>query len=210
MKRTDTPADRADLARQLAAFLRQRSGITVVAPLGFENSYAFAMRRARAEQLGVRNVSDLARVAGALSIGGDYEFFARPEWKRISEVYSLQFKTQTAMDSSLMYQAVEQGAVDVLSAFSTDGRIAALDLVVLDDDRHVIPPYDAVILVSQRLARRHPHAVDALRGLSGRIDAKRMRIMNRQVDVAARSPRSGAAGFLDGLAPGRRRSESRP
>jgi len=207
MKRTDAPVDRAGIVRQMSAFLRQHDGITVVASLGFENSYALAMRRARAEQLGVQSISDLSPVAGELSIGGDYEFFARPEWKRISEAYSLQFRAQTAMDSSLMYQAIEHGAVDVLSAFSTDGRIVALDLVVLDDDRQVIPPYDAVILVSQALARRHPHAVDALRGLSGRIDASRMRNMNRQVDIDGRSPRSVADEFLDGLAPGRGRSD---
>jgi osmoprotectant transport system permease protein len=102
------------------------------------------------------------------------------------------------MDPSLMYEAVANDQVDLISAFSTDGRITALDLVVLEDERHAIPPYDAVILASSRLTRDHPDAVTALRGLSGSIDAERMRRMNQAVDQDGKSPEAVAAEFLEG------------
>lgn len=102
------------------------------------------------------------------------------------------------MDPALMYQAAREKQVDVVSAFSTDGRIAAYRLRVLEDDRHVIPPYDALILVSPRLAKERPEVVEALRGLSGTIDEAKMRDLNRAVDEAGKSPAEVARGFLQG------------
>ena len=104
-----------------------------------------------------------------------YEFFGRAEWRALRETYGLGFATQRSMDSSLMYQAVAQGNVDVISAFSTDGRISALDLLIIEDDRGAIPPYDAVIIASAGLQHRHPEAIDALRRLVGKIDGDTMR-----------------------------------
>jgi osmoprotectant transport system permease protein len=95
-----------------------------------------------------------------------------------------------------MYQAVANGQVDVISAFSTDGRIAALDLILLEDERHAIPPYDAVVLASARLVREHPEAIAALRSLNGTIDADQMRRMNLAVDQDGKSPRAVAEEFL--------------
>ncbi len=129
-------------------------------------------------------------------MGGDYEFFGRPERRDIRDAYGLHFASRRSMDSSLMYQAAANGSVDVISAFSTDGRIAALDLRVLEDDRGAIPPYDAVILVSPHLTRRHPEVVEALRRLVGTIDADRMRQMNLAVDEVGRTPADVATEFL--------------
>ena len=100
------------------------------------------------------------------------------------------------MDPSLMYQAVANDQVDLIGAFSTDGRIAALDLVLLEDERHAIPPYDALVLAGARLVREHPDAIAALRGLSGAIDADRMRRMNLAVDEEGKSPEAVAADFV--------------
>ena len=102
------------------------------------------------------------------------------------------------MDPSLMYQAVANSQVDLIGAFSTDGRIAALDLVLLEDERHAIPPYDAVILAGTRLVREHPDAIAALRGLTGAIDANQMRRMNLAVDQDGKSPEAVAEEFLEG------------
>ena len=110
----------------------------------------------------------------------------------------LRFREQRSMDPSLMYQAVANRQVDLIGAFSTDGRIAALDLILLDDERHAIPPYDAVILAGARLVREHPDAIAALRGLSGRIDADRMRRMNLAVDQNGRTPEAVASDFVQG------------
>jgi osmoprotectant transport system permease protein len=100
------------------------------------------------------------------------------------------------MDPSLMYAAIAAGQVDVITAYSSDGRIAAYDLVTLEDDRGAIPPYDAVVLASRSFARRRPDAVAALSSLDGTIDVARMRGLNREVDEAGRSPKAVAAEFL--------------
>ena len=100
------------------------------------------------------------------------------------------------MDAALMYQAVASGEVDIISAYSTDGRVAALDLVLLDDDKGVIPPYDAVLLAGPRIQATNPGVLDDLRSLLGSIDAERMQSMNWSVDQEGRSPEDVAAKFL--------------
>jgi osmoprotectant transport system permease protein len=198
MRRDAATVDRATVLTEVGRFLEEQHGIEVVGALGFENAYAMAMRRAHASELRVRRLSDLAPYASRLAVGGDYEFFQRPEWRAIQDRYGLRFREQRSMDPSLMYQAVANAQVDLIGAFSTDGRIAALDLVLLEDERHAIPPYDAVILAGPRLVREHPEAIAALRGLTGAIDADRMRRMNLAVDQEGKSPESVADGFLEG------------
>jgi osmoprotectant transport system permease protein len=97
-----------------------------------------------------------------------------------------------------MYQAVASGEVDVISAFSTDGRIAAFDIALLEDDRGAIPPYDAIVLVGPRVTREHPEALSALASLAGAIDAETMRRMNLSVDRDGRFPADVAREFLAG------------
>lgn len=198
MRRDASAVDRDTVLREVGRYLKDEHGIEVAGALGFENAYAMAMRRAHAADLRVRSLTDLARYASRLAVGGDYEFFQRPEWRAIQDRYGLQFREQRSMDPSLMYQAVANSQVDLIGAFSTDGRIAALDLVLLEDERHAIPPYDAVILAGARLVREHPDAIAALRGLSGTIDADRMRRMNLAVDQDGQSPETVAAGFVAG------------
>ena len=137
----------------MSDWLLREHGIVCLGSLGFENAYALAMRKDRAKSLGVQTISELAPRAPRLSIGGDYEFFVRPEWKALREQYELSFAAQRSFDSTLMYSAVQRGVVDVISAFTTDGRIPAFELVLLRDDREVLPPYDAVLLLSPRAAR---------------------------------------------------------
>ncbi len=127
-------------------------------------------------------------MAPKLEMGADYEFFARDEWRALRSEYGLRFRAERTMDPSLMYQAVAEGAVDVISAYTTDGRVAALDLRLLEDERGVIPPYDAVILAGTRIRRELPAAIAALRELEGAIDAETMRRLNLAVDRDRRSP----------------------
>jgi osmoprotectant transport system permease protein len=182
---------------EVAAWLREQHGIGVAAALGFENTYALGMRRAQARELGVARISQLTPYAPRLEIGGDYEFFQRPEWRKLERVYGLRFAAQRSMDSSLMYQAVASGQVDVISAFSTDGRIAAQDLVLLADDRGAIPPYDAIVLVGPRIVRSLPQVAAAIGDLAGAIDAEQMRRLNLAVDRDGRPPGEVAREFLD-------------
>jgi osmoprotectant transport system permease protein len=192
MKRRDLPPQRDEVLRTVGGFLAEEHGVHLAAALGFENTYALAMRKDHARELSLRSISDLARVAPALEIGGDYEFFQREEWRALESRYGLSFGYERSMDPALMYGALANEEVDVISAFSTDGRIAALDLVVLEDDRGVIPPYDAVVLVGERLRREHPEAISALAELEGAIDAGSMRRINHRVDAQGASPGQAA------------------
>ncbi|MEZ5956608.1 MAG: ABC transporter permease/substrate-binding protein [Hyphomonadaceae bacterium] len=180
MGRTDQPG-REQILSEMTTWLHEEHGIVALGSLGFENAYALAMRRARAEELGVRSISDLVRVAPQLRIGGDFEFFGRPEWAALSDAYRLRFANQREYQSTFMYRAVADGAVDVISAFSSDGRIAALDLVILEDDRGAIPPYDAVLLVSPARANDETFLA-ALRPLVNAIPVEAMREASLLVD----------------------------
>ena len=200
MGRDTMLSDRMEVLHQVERFLRDEHDIVLVGALGFENAYALATREQHAQALGLRRISDLTPHAPALSIGSDYEFFARAEWAVIQQTYGLHFATERSMDSSLMYQAIAQGTVDVISAFSTDGRIVALNLRVLEDDRQAIPPYDAVVLANGNLARERPQVIGALERLAGTIDADRMRRMNLAVDEQGLTPSEVAEGFLRELA----------
>ena len=87
-----------------------------------------------------------------MSIAGDYEFFSRPEWAALRRAYGLSFRAQRQMQPDFMYAAVASGEVDVIAGYTSDGLIAKYDLVVLDDDRHAIPPYDAIVLLAPKRA----------------------------------------------------------
>jgi len=180
LKRNDNPGRAAVLA-QLTAELRRRDGVLVLGPLGFENAYALTMRPDRARALGIASIDDLARRAGALKLGADLEFLSRPEWAEIRDAYGLKFARLTSYQPTFMYRALEGGEADVISAFSSDGRIAADHLLVLADPRHAIPPYDAVILISPK--RAHDRRLTAaLSPLIGAIPVAAMRAANFSVD----------------------------
>jgi osmoprotectant transport system permease protein len=194
LKKQDTISDRAALIAGLERELPAR-GVEIVAALGFENTYCLALREADAKANGWRAISDVVARSPSLSIGGDYEFFSRQEWRSLVRVYGLAFAEQRTMDPTLMYEAVRQRQVDVISAYSTDGRIAAYELRVLEDDRHVIPPYDALVLARAGLEGDQPAVLESWRALAQHIDAGTMRELNRQVDELGRSPREVALAF---------------
>jgi osmoprotectant transport system permease protein len=180
LQRTDTPAPAAMLAG-LTDALRRRDGVLLMGALGFENAYALTMRRSRAEAMGLRTLDDLRRAAPQLSLGADLEFLTRPEWRSVQSRYGLSFARQTSYSPTFMYRAVADGSVDVITAFSSDGRIAALNLVTLSDPRRALPGYDAVLLVSPARAGDQ-RLLAALRPLIGAIPVERMRRANLMVD----------------------------
>lgn len=195
LKRKDAPSSREEALEAIETYLATKTNAVYVGAIGFQNNYALAMRRSEANRLGVQTISDLVPFAPRLKQGGDLEFFSRAEWPSLKETYGIQFAQTRPMDPSLMYQAVAHGGVDLITAYTTDGRISALDLVVLDDDRKAIPPYDAIILASARVSREHPEVLAALQPLIGAINADEMRAMNFEVDEGKQQPRSVAAAF---------------
>jgi osmoprotectant transport system permease protein len=192
MQRPDV-RPRAEVLAEVAAWLKEKRGILVLGGLGFENAYALAMPRRQAERLGVRTIADLAAHAPTLSIAGDYEFFGRPEWKAIRAAYGLAFRQERQMQAEFMYPAAAAGEVDVISAYTSDGRIDEFALAVLEDPRQAIPPYDAILLVSPRRANDKAF-LEALWPLVDAIDVETMRQANRRAGAGA-SPQA-VAGWL--------------
>jgi osmoprotectant transport system permease protein len=178
--RRDNPG-RAAVLRELTAELRRRDGVIVLGPLGFENAYALAMRQDRARALGIASLSDLAPQAPRLRLGADLEFLSRPEWKAVQAAYGLHFQVERSYQPTFMYRALVGGDVDVISAFSSDGRIAADRLVTLADPKGAIPPYDAVVLIAPRRAG-DARLKAALSPLIGKIPVEAMRAANLSVD----------------------------
>ncbi|MET0278970.1 MAG: ABC transporter permease/substrate-binding protein [Pseudorhodoplanes sp.] len=175
MKRTDIKP-RDETLREVSEWLKRERGVTLVESLGFENSYALAMKKSEAERLGIRSIADLAARAPTMTIAGDYEFLSRPEWAAIRKAYGLNFKSERVMQPEFMYPAAGN-EVDVISAYTSDGRIAQFDLVTLEDPKRVIPPYDAVLLFSPKRANDAALA-NALKPLAGAIDVALMREAN--------------------------------
>jgi osmoprotectant transport system permease protein len=175
MHRTDIKP-RDELLAELKARLAKQH-VTLLGELGFENAYALVMPKARAEALHIHSIADLAAHAGEMSIAGDYEIFSRPEWATLTQAYGLRFRQQRQMQPDFMYAAVAAGEVDVIAGYTSDGLIAKYGLVVLDDPKHAIPPYDAMLLLAPK--REHDSALrDALTPLLGKIDIATMREAN--------------------------------
>jgi osmoprotectant transport system substrate-binding protein/osmoprotectant transport system permease protein len=174
---------RAVYARVASEFPR-RFGVRWLPPLGFENTYAIAMRRRMADSLGLRTLSDLSAHAAKFRAGLTPDFIGRADGlPGLAGAYGIRFRSVRALLPAVKYQALAAGDVDVVDGYSTDGLIARYDLRVLTDDRHFFPPYEAAALVSGRLARDNPSAIAALTELSGRIDVARMRRINQRVEV---------------------------
>ncbi len=180
LKRADNPG-RDAMYETIVQWEREANGVRVLGRLGFENAYAFAMRADRAAELGVDSLEDLVPVASRLTVGGDPEFFERPEWISVREAYGLSFGETRNFSPTFMYNALRSGEADVISAYTSDGRIAADRLVVLQDPREALPSYDAMLMLSPRIADDEGIAA-VLKPLIGSISVEAMREANFAVD----------------------------
>lgn len=176
--------DPGQVYQRVSREFRERYGVRWLAPLGFENTYAIAVRRATADSMHLTTLTDLARASASLRAGLTPDFIGRADGlPGLERFYSLRFRDVRALGPAVKYQALAGGQVDVIDGYSTDGLIARYDLVVLTDDRHFFPPYEAAALVSARLAADDARAVAALGELSGRLDEQQMRALNKRVEV---------------------------
>ena len=189
----DPPPTLAELNAWLAPL-----GLQAVAPLGFNNTYALALREADAQRLGLRSLSDLARLPAAeaarLRPGLSHEFLVRADgWPALKRSYGLPLADPPALDHGLAYQALAKGQIDLIDVYSTDAQIGRLGLRVLQDDRGFFPRYDAVLLMRTGLPAP---AQAALAALAGRIDDTRMIALNAAVELDGRPFAEVARGFL--------------
>lgn len=173
-------------------------GFGVAVPLGFNNTYALAMREAAAAELGIRTISDLAQHP-SLRFGLSQEFIGRADgWPGLARAYGLARVAPAGLDHGLAYEATAAGRIDVMDVYTTDAKIARYALRVLDDDRGFFPQYEAVLLYRLDVPRRFPQAWEALRALEGRIDARTMIRLNAAAEVEGKSIADAARGFFGG------------
>jgi osmoprotectant transport system permease protein len=180
MKREDREPAR-QMLEEIGDWVEKTQGIKLLGALGFENTYAFAVRKDDAQRLDLKSLDDLARVSPQFTFGTDTEFLERPEWQSVEQAYGMNFKQETSFDPTFMYNALDSGQADVISAFSSDGRIAAYGFTVLDDPKGAVPAYDAMVMISPR-SKEDTRLLSALQPLIGAIPVETMREANYQVD----------------------------
>ncbi|KOY14883.1 ABC transporter substrate-binding protein [Paenibacillus xylanivorans] len=164
--------------------LKEKNKLIALDPLGFNNTYVFAVRRETAEKYGLKTASQLAEKSGELVFGASEEFLVRPDaWPYVESIYKPKFKeTKSIQDSSLRYQAIKQKLIDVILPYSTDSQILANDLVALEDDKHVFVPYDAFPVVREQTLDEHPELKETLNKLAGKLDETAMQKLNAEVE----------------------------
>jgi osmoprotectant transport system permease protein len=176
------------LNRELA-----KEGLGIGIPLGFSNGYALAMREDRAQALGIRSLSDLARHP-EVKLGLSQEFIGRADgWPGLKAAYGLRFATPSGLDHGLAYEAIAAGKIDVMDIYATDAKIERYKLRTLEDDRKYFPRYDAVLLYRLDAPQRFPREFEALKKLEGRIDERQMIRMNAAAELEGKSFAQAAA-----------------
>lgn len=200
-----TPADGADASAGqdqvyeiVSSEYSEQFDLEWLEPWGFNNTYALAVTQETAEEYDLQTVSDLEGVAGDMTFGATQEFLVREDGlPGLEEAYGIDFGDEQGLDPGLVYSALESGDVDVISAFATDGRIAALDLVLLEDDQNYFPPYYAAPVVRQDLLEESPEVADILNQLSGQIDDSTMADLNLRVDEGGETEEDVARSYLE-------------
>jgi Periplasmic glycine betaine/choline-binding (lipo)protein of an ABC-type transport system (osmoprotectant binding protein) len=177
--------------------LKQQDGVMIVSNLGFEDAYAIAVKEDWAAEHNVTKISDLEPYAAEMTIGTDPEFATREDGlPRIQEVYGFGFKDYKQAVATVMYEAIKNDEVDAISAYTTDTRNEVFNLRVLEDDKNALPPYDAILIVTEEFAQNNPDAITAMQKLDGAISTDEMRQLNYQFDIDQREPGDIAHDFL--------------
>jgi osmoprotectant transport system substrate-binding protein len=180
----------AEVFQRVRQEYRARFDVETLPPLGFNNTFAMVVRGGDAESLHLHAISDLESLAPKWRAGFGYEFMERPDgYDGWAAAYGLHFSAQPKiLDLGLLYRALAEKQVDIVAGNSTDGLIDSLHLVILQDDRHYFPPYEAVPLVRRTTLEKHPEVGVALGALAGKIFEEEMRRMNYEVDGGQRDP----------------------
>ena len=177
--------------------MRDRHNVRMLEKIGFNNTYALAVRPDTAEQFNLRTISDLARASPELTLGATIEFVNREDGLLgVQRVYGTNFRNVIPLQGALRYTALMNDEIQVISAFSTDGMLLRHELVVLEDDLVFFPPYHAVVMIREEIAERHPELVEVMKLLTSTLDDYSMRDLNYRVDVLHESPASVARSFL--------------
>ncbi|MBB6449135.1 osmoprotectant transport system substrate-binding protein [Geomicrobium halophilum] len=166
---------------------------------GFDNTYAFTIREDLAEEEGIENVSDLEAMADTVEVGVDNNWLTREGdgYPAFQEHYGFEFDHITPMQIGLVYDALASGNMDVVLAYTSDGRIAAYDLFLLEDDQQFFPPYDTSAVATNDVLEANPGVEEAIRQLEGQISTEDMQVLNYEADAELSEPATVAENFLE-------------
>ena len=177
--------------------LAEQDGVLVVGKLGFEDAYAIAVKEDWAKANNITKISDLENYAPDMVIGTDPEFATREDGlPSIQAIYGFKFKSYQQGLPTIMYEAIKNDEVEAISAYTTDTKNELFGLRILDDDKNALPPYDAIIIVTDDFATENPDVIEIIKELEGAIDTDSMRQLNYQYDVDKKDAREIARAFL--------------
>ncbi|MDY3041399.1 ABC transporter permease/substrate-binding protein [Streptococcus pluranimalium] len=176
--------------------IKKQDGLALLKPMSYQNTYALAVTKDFAEKNKLTKISDLSKVQDQLVAGFSLEFNDRPDgYPGLQSLYGLNFKVNT-MEPALRYQAIQTGDVNLIDAYSTDSQLKEYNLVVLEDDKQLFPPYQGAPLMKEELLKEHPELKTILNQLAGKITETEMSDMNYQVDVKGKSAADVAHAYL--------------
>lgn len=196
MKRKDV-LDRDQTYAEVVQFLREKRNIECLGRIGFENAYTLTMLKKTADAMGIQSIEDLSG-RPEFKIAGDLQFFHRNEWRQLRTSYNLKLRS-VEMDPSFLHRALKDGSVEVICAYSSDGRFLGRELFTLRDPKRALPPYDAILLLSRKGAQ-NVKLRQALGPLIEAVSDSAMRQANLRVDVEGQSPRQAARELMLSLA----------
>lgn len=196
LKKESVPEDEV-LFATLTREYEDAFGLEWVGMYGFNNTYGLAARRDIAERYGVRTFSDLARVAGDLVFGAEYDFYERDDgFRALCDAYGLTFRKRVDLDIGLKYQALRNKQIDVMNVFTTDGQLSSPDVALLEDDKGFYQTYHCGTVVRKDTLRAHPELRETLMLMHGILNGKEMAKLNHAVEVEGRDSREVALGYL--------------
>ena len=176
--------------------IKKQDDLALLKPMAYQNTYAVAVPKKIAQEYSLKTISDLKKVEGQLKAGFTLEFNDREDGnKGLQKVYGLNLQVST-MEPALRYQAIQSGEIQITDAYSTDAELARYDLVALEDDKQLFPPYQGAPLMKEALLKKHPELEGILNKLAGKITEKQMSQMNYQVGVEGKSAAKVAHDFL--------------
>jgi osmoprotectant transport system substrate-binding protein len=192
--------DKRDVYQRVKSEYQRRFGLTLGPALGFNDTFAMEIRGEDARRLNIKTLSQAAAFAAHWRAGFGYEFMERPDgYRGLAATYGLQFAEQPRiMDLGLLARALKDHQIDLAGGNTTDGLIPALDLFVLEDDRHYFPPYEAVPVMREQILREHPEVVQVVDALAGKISDEEMQRLNYAVDGQHRDAAEVVREFLRG------------
>ncbi len=177
--------------------LEKKYDMTMLKPMKYNNTYALAVKKDFAKEHHIKTIGDLQKVEDQLKPGFTMEFNDRPDgYKAVAKAYDLNLSNIKKMEPKLRYTAVEKGDINLIDAYSTDAELKQYNMVVLEDDKHVFPPYQGAPLFKEKFLKEHPEIKKPLNKLAGKISDEEMQEMNYKVTVKNEDPYKVAKQYL--------------